>query len=126
MSPKKVTNLPPFEKPVKNAPSSSAGAGTSFQPSPSGTARCGAKKRRFWSSGSDSGNSLAYVMFGVVPAATSSVRAGSSTTSPEPPRRNRTAWSFPNSSGTASSGSSVSMKEMPSSSALITSSWFNR
>ena len=54
--------------------------------------------------------------------ATRQVRAASSTISPDPPRWNRTARSLPCSSGTASRGSRPSMKEIPSSSALMISS----
>jgi len=65
-------------------------------------------------------------MFGVVPAAMIRDRAGSSKSDPSVVRRSRTAESFPKLSGMASRGSTFSMNEMPSSSALTTSSWFRR
>ncbi len=60
-------------------------------------------------------------MFGTVPAATSTVRAGSSIFDPSA-RVKIMALTCPNSSGTASTGFMFSVTEMPSSSALATSS----
>ena len=64
-------------------------------------------------------------MFGLVPAATQTVRAGRVTSAPSRVE-NFTAWTAPWPSATASTGDSPSAKTIPSSSALITSSWLSR
>ena len=97
---------------------------------PLGTAANDSKNFPFASSLKCPGASFSHVMLGVVPAATSTVRAGSVTVGAWPgsgfSRLKIIAFTAPFSSATASIGLSSSAKEIPSSSALITSSWFSR
>ncbi len=119
---------------MKNPSGSPGRAGSSAQPAPPGTSRCGTKNSPASSSRNVPGCSFSYMTFGCVPAAMRTVRAGISTVSPVPRhfppsadcRSKRTAATAPSGPGTYSVGLRHSEKPIPSSSALTTSSWFSR